>query len=126
MTTIIRGFVAVQIALFALGAIVHSGLVGQPRDPGAAIAESVIALVLVAGLAISLRNERATPRAALAAQGFALLGTLVGITLVLTVGPTKALDVGLHLTMLATLVSGLLVTWRADGNSAHSPLHLAR
>lgn len=79
-------------------------------DPGAAVAETVIAVALLAGLALTFTRPADVRLVALAAQGFALLGTLIGITLVLTVGPTHTFDVVVHLVMLALLVAGLALS----------------
>jgi hypothetical protein len=55
----------------------------------------------------------------LAAQGFALLGTLVGIlTIVIGIGPQSGFDVALHAGFVALLITGLTVGTRtADGIS---------
>ena len=111
MNAIIQIFLAVQAAVFAFAAGAHFGLFGDRDDAAAGTAESVIAIVLVAGLLPSLVNPASTRTSALAAQGFALLGTLVGFTLVLTVGPTTTFDVTMHSIMLALLVVGLAVTY---------------
>jgi hypothetical protein len=50
---------------------------------------------------------------ALVVQGFALAGTFVGLSLLLTVGPITGLDVAIHLVMVAVLVMGLVLTWKA-------------
>jgi hypothetical protein len=113
MISTIRIFLFVQAALFISAAIAHFNLIGDLDDPGAGTAESVIATALVAGLAVSLANPGATRTAALAAQGFALLGTMIGVTLLLTVGPRTTFDVTMHLAMLAALVTGLVVTIRS-------------
>jgi hypothetical protein len=113
MKSLIQVFLAVQFALFAFAASAHFGVFTDMDDPGAAIAETVIAVVLLAALALTFTRTADVRSVALAAQGFALLGTLIGITLVLTVGPTKAFDVTVHAIMLATLLAGLAVTYRA-------------
>jgi FtsH-binding integral membrane protein len=110
MNSTIRFFLFIQAALFAFAALAHFGIIGDRNDPGAGTAESVIGVALLAGLLVSLVNPAATRTSALAAQGFALLGTLVGFTLVLTVGPTTTFDVSMHLSMLVLLVTGLAVT----------------
>ena len=86
-------------------------------DPGAGTAETVIAVALLGGLVLTFVPSIPARSAALAAQGFALLGTLVGFTLVLTVGPTKAFDVTMHSIMLVLLVTGLAVTYRSPQES---------
>jgi hypothetical protein len=113
MKPLIQLFLIVQFALFAFAASAHFGLFGDRDDPGAGTAETVIAIVLVAGLALTFSDPASFRSIALATQGFALLGTLVGITLVLTVGPTKTFDVVVHSIMLAVLAAGLVVTYSA-------------
>lgn len=108
---------AIDVVVFASAALIHSGWPFAGReDVGAAIAESVIALVLLAGLVLSWLRPAATRGAAIAARGFALLGTCVGLTLVIFVGPTKGFDLTFHGIMLALLVSGLAVTVGCAGN----------
>jgi hypothetical protein len=121
MKSLIQSFLAVQFAVFAFAAVSHFfGVFSDTSDPGAGTAESVIAAVLAAGLAMTFARAADVRSIALVAQGFALLGTLVGITLVLTVGPTKVFDVTVHLVMLGLLISGLVVTYRAPRLPASS------
>jgi hypothetical protein len=76
----------------------------------------VIAIVLLAGTAWSWIRPAHTRRAGLAAQGFALLGTLVGLfTIAVGVGPRTAPDVAYHLAIVAVLAWGLAVAVRARG-----------
>jgi hypothetical protein len=47
-------------------------------------------------------------------QGFALLGTIVGlVTIAIGIGPRTAFDLTLHAGMVALLVAGLIVTARS-------------
>jgi peptidoglycan/LPS O-acetylase OafA/YrhL len=111
MTERIRVLLAIEVVVFASAALIHAGWpLADREDIGAATAESVIALVLLAGLTLTWLRPTATRAAAIAAQGFALLGTCVGLTLVIFVGPTNGLDLTIHSIMLALLVSGLVVT----------------
>ncbi len=119
MISTIRFFLSIQAALFAFAALAHFSVFGHLDDPGAGTAESVIAVALLAGLAVSLANPGATRTAALAAQGFALLGTMVGFTLLLTVGPRTTFDVTMHLSMFVALLTGLAVTYRAGEVGSH-------
>jgi len=48
-------------------------------------------------LLTSLLRPAATRQAGIIAQGFALAGTFVGVTLLLTVGPRTTLDIVIHL-----------------------------
>lgn len=106
---------AVQTFLFASASLVHAGvLVSGYEHSRAAIAEGVIALVLLAGLAIGIARPAATRTIALAAQGFALLGTLVGaFTIAIGVGPQTRPDYLFHILLLVLLVSGLVVAWKS-------------
>jgi len=111
----IRLFLALETAIFAIAALIHlEVLFDGYRDPSAAIAESVIGVVLLLGLVVSGLSPAWTRRIGLMVQGFALLGTLVGLTLLLTVGPTTGLDLGIHLVMLIVLVLGLVITLRRE------------
>jgi len=52
----------------------------------------------------------------LAAQGFALLGTLVGLfTIIIGVGPRTVPDVVYHIAVLIVLAAGLRVAGQAGG-----------
>ena len=80
----------------------------------ARIAEGVIAAVLIIGLILTFVRRSWTRTIGLSAQGFALLGTLVGLfTIAIGVGPRTAPDLVYHAAILAVLVWGLIVTARA-------------
>jgi len=79
----------------------------------AGTAESVIALVLLIGLILTLIRPQSTRGIGLAVQGFALLGTLVGIfTIVFGIGPRTIPDIAYHCVIVAVLVWGLVKTSR--------------
>jgi hypothetical protein len=112
--SIIRLFLLVQAASFATAALIHFGyLLEGYRDQGAAVPESIIAVVLLGGLVLSWTPPPWPRRAAIAAQAFALLGTLIGTTLVaLGVGPRTVLDIAFHIGFLVELIAGLAVALR--------------
>jgi hypothetical protein len=116
----IRVVLAIEAAAFALAALVHRGiLVDGYQHREAAIAESVIAAVLAAGLIISLLRPRLSRRLALGVQAFALFGTAVGIsTIAIGVGPQTLFDLLLHLGFVALLVSGLVIAVRSPAIAA--------
>lgn len=120
MTRLVRTLLSLEAAAFGAAALVHSGLlVGGHEHAKAATAESVIAVVLLAGLAASAALPRSSRAAALAAQGFALLGTLVGIfTIVVGVGPRTPLDYTLHAGFVAVLVTGLVLVGRGRAEAS--------
>jgi hypothetical protein len=104
-----RVFLAVEVIVFAAASAVHSGLlVGGYRHEEARIAEAVIATVLLGGLVVTLVRPGLTRQAGLFAQGFALLGTLVGLfTIIVGVGPRTVPDVILHSGLVILLTWGL-------------------
>ena len=110
----VRALLFVQIATFATAALIHFGyLLEGYRDQGAAVPESIIAVVLLGGLVLTATPAPWPRRAAISAQVFALLGTLVGTTLIaIGVGPRTALDIAIHIVMLAALVAGFAVALR--------------
>jgi hypothetical protein len=116
----IRVFLLVEAAAFAAAALAHSGvLVNGYEHQQARVAESLTALVLLTGLALSWIRPAWTRPAGIAAQGFALLGTLVGLfTITVGVGPQTAPDVAYHLGILAVLVWGLVVATRAPAGAS--------
>ena len=112
----IRLFLGLEAAIFIAAALIHFEVVLDGYgyyDQGAGTAESIIAVVLLAGLLTSFLRPAVTRRAGIVAQGFALVGTFVGVTLLLTVGPRTTLDIVIHLVMVVVLVIGLVATLRA-------------
>lgn len=74
------------------------------------IAESVIAVVLLLGLLVTRIAPNQAFFAAIAAQGFALLGTAVGLfTIVIGIGPRSVPDVIYHVGIVLVLISGFVV-----------------
>ena len=116
----IRAFLLVEAVAFAAAALVHSGvLVDGYEHREARVAESVIALVLLAGLVVTWIRPAWTREAGIAAQGFALLGTLVGVfTIVVGVGPRTAPDIVYHVGIVAVLVWGLVVAVRTAADAS--------
>jgi hypothetical protein len=99
---------------FLAPAAIHAGfLVGGYEHREARNAETIIAAVLLAGAAFA-SVPRWTRRAALAAQGFALALTCVGIgTIIAGIGPRSFADILYHIAIVAVLVYGLIVAARS-------------
>lgn len=114
MSSPIRLFLRLQTAIFFVAALIHFevSFEGYP-DREAGIAETVIGFVLLVGLILTYLVPHRARVIALVVQGFALAGTFVGLTLLLTVGPATGLDVAIHTVMVVVLVAGLVMTWRA-------------
>jgi hypothetical protein len=109
----LRALLLFEAATFVVAATVHfGGIVDGYAHRKAAIAETVIAVALLVGLAISLRSGWAL-EAALGAQAFALFGVLVGLfTIAVGVGPRTAPDVAYHVGIAAVLATGIALAAR--------------
>jgi hypothetical protein len=115
MIQTIRFFLLFEAAAFALAALIHAGVfISGYEHAQARIAEGVIAVVLIASLILSFIRREWTRWLGLGAQGFALLGTLVGLfTIVIGVGPRTAPDIAYHAVILIVLGWGLIIAARA-------------
>jgi hypothetical protein len=105
-----------QGAIFAIACAIHAGvLFAGYEHHRAMVAEAVLAAVLIVAAISSVANTPWRARIGLAAQAFALLGTLVGLWMVLIgVGPGTPLDLVLHAATVLLLVVGLTWTLRAS------------
>jgi hypothetical protein len=110
----LRLLLAFQAITYLIASLTHAGAVlngYEHRD--ASIAEGFIAVVLFAGLLVSLARPALTRDAALGAQGFALGLTCVGLfTIAVGVGPRTVPDVVYHLCIVAILIWGLREAWQ--------------
>jgi hypothetical protein len=99
----------IQAAAFLGASLIHFGLLLDGyKHRQAANAESVIGMVLLAGWILTLIRPSWATKAAMGAQLFATLGTMVGIfTIVAGVGPRTLPDVIYHVCILTLLLSGL-------------------
>jgi hypothetical protein len=115
MTQTIRLFIFFEAAAFIAAALTHFGLlIDGFKHLKAGIAESVIVFVLLVGLALTWIRPGLTRRFGLAAQTFALLGTLVGIfTIAIGVGPRTVPDIAYHIVIVPVLLAGVLIGRRA-------------
>jgi len=115
MTHAIRLFMLFEAASFVAAALVHSGvLIEGYEHQQARIAEGLIAIVLLVGAALTWIRPAWVRRVGLAAQGFALLGTLVGVfTIAIGVGPRTLPDIAYHIGIVVVLTWGLIVATRA-------------
>ena len=118
----IRFFLLFEAATYVGAALVHFGiLIGGYEHRAAGTAESVIAAVLLAGLATTWLTPAVTRGTGLAAQTFALLGTLVGLfTIAIGVGPRTVPDLAYHVSIVAVLIWGLVVAKRTPSGARPS------
>jgi hypothetical protein len=124
MSQSIRLFLLFEAATFVVASLVHFGLfVSGYEHRAAGIAEGLIAVVLLTGLAATWIVPRSTRRVGLAAQAFALLGTLVGVfTIVVGVGPRTVPDIAYHVGIVAVLIWGLSVARSAPPGIVAQPV----
>ena len=115
MTQAIRLFLLLEAATFIVAALIHRGyLVAGYVHLQAHVAESIIAAVLVGGFLLTLFLGSWTRKVGLIAQGFALLGTLMGIFMIIVgVGPRTVPDIIYHIAIVAVLTAGLLLARQA-------------
>lgn len=113
--TTVRLLLGAEAAAFAGASLVHRGwLAAGYQHLRAATAETVIGAVLLAGLALTFVLPRWLRAIGLTAQLFALLGTLVGVFVVLIgVGPQTPADKIYHGLLLLLVGGGLLLMIRA-------------
>jgi hypothetical protein len=111
----IRLFLLSEAALFLFASLIHHGVLFHGyKHHEAGIAEGVIGLVLLAGLALTALRPASTRAFGLTSQAFAFLGTCVGIVMVaIGVGPRTGPDIALHVGMIILLIWGLIFTFRA-------------
>lgn len=115
MTLVLRAFLFFEAATFMVAALIHRGFLVQGYEHAQAhVAESIIAAVLFGGLLLTFFVRPWTRKVSLIVQGFALVGTLVGIfTIIMGVGPRTVPDVVYHLVIAAVLICGFLTARRA-------------
>lgn len=108
---IARAWMLAEALSLGLASAVHAGrIVPGHAHPHARVAESVIATVLVLATVETWLRPGDARRTALFGQGFALLGTLVGLgTIAAGIGPRTVPDVVYHALLLSLLAAGL--TW---------------
>lgn len=121
MNSVVRVILTVATVAFGLATLIHAGvLISGYEHHKAATAESIIAPVLALGFIATLLWPASIRNIALCVEGFALLGTSVGVfMIVIGIGIGRTVfDIVLHALLIAGLVAGLIVTWRSRGAAA--------
>jgi hypothetical protein len=115
----VRLFITAEAVTFLLAASIHRGfLVTGYQHQAASMGESVIAFVLFIALLLTWVRPARTRLFGLLGQGFAFVGTLVGVfTIAIGVGPRTVPDVTYHALILLVLAWGLVATYRAAPQS---------
>jgi hypothetical protein len=111
----IQGLLLVEGVAFLGASLTHFGVLFHGFEHReASIAEAVIATVLATGLVGTILRPGSSRLIGLAAQGFGLAGTLIGVfSMVRGFGPRSTPDLIFHLGMLAVLGFGLIIAYRA-------------
>ena len=120
MSISLRSLMLLETMAFLAAAAIHAGfLVAGYEHREARIAETVIAAVLLIGAIAASFGPVWARRAGLVAQGFALVGTMVGIfTIAIGVGPRTLADVIYHIIIVSVLIYGLLLAVRARAGAS--------
>jgi hypothetical protein len=110
-----RSLMLLEAVTFFAAAAIHSGLLVEGyQHREARIAETVIGIVLLAGAIMASFGPLWARRAGLAAQTFALVGTIIGIvTIAIGVGPRSFADVMYHAIIVCVLIYGVSLAVRA-------------
>lgn len=119
MTISLRSLMLLEAVTFLAAAAIHAGLLASGYEHREArIAETVIAVVLLAGAIAASFGPVWARRAGLIAQGFALVGTVVGIvTIVIGIGPRSFADVIYHVIIVGVLIYGFILALRARSSA---------
>lgn len=109
-----RALLGVEGVSFLLASTIHAGiLITGYEHPDAMVAEGVIGVVLLVGLATTWIRPRSLVSIAAAVQLFALVGTLIGLWMIFVgVGPRTVPDVVYHVVIVGVLLVGLGLAWR--------------
>ena len=120
MRQTIQILVCFEAVTFVAASLIHSGvLIAGYEHHQARIAEGVIAIVLLGAVTSTWIWPAWTHQVGLAAQAFALLGTLVGVfAIAIGVGPRTIPDIAYHVAIVAVLIWGLVIARRALANDA--------
>ena len=107
----VRAFLGVEVLAFWMAALLHAGvLIRGYQHRQAMVAEGVIGAVLALGLLLVLVHPSASRSVGSVVQALALLGTLVGIfMIVIGVGPQSRFDMVLHALFVVLLVAGVAI-----------------
>jgi hypothetical protein len=107
-------YLMVEVALFTFAALAHGGVIVTGYEfPKAAMAETVIAVILGAALIMSFVSPTTTRTVALITQGVALLAVVAGVvTIVMGISPQTLQNIVVHAVMLITLGLGFAVAQR--------------
>ena len=110
----IRFLLLFEAATFAAAALIHFGVIAAGHGhQKAGVAESAIAAVLFIGAILTWLSRTWTRGIGLAAQAFALIGTLVGVfTIIIGIGPRTEPDIAYHVAIVAVLIWGLVAAAR--------------
>ena len=116
----IRLVLLLEAGSLILAGQVHFGVLARGYEhSSAAIAESVIGGVLLVALAVTWVLPAWTRTLGIIAQGFGLLGTLVGAFIVaIGVGPRTVPDLVYHAAILLALAWGVVIATRASARPA--------
>jgi hypothetical protein len=112
----IRLFVLFEGVAFIIASLIHFGVLMHGYEHlWAGRAEGVIGIVLLIGYVLTWILPGWTRGIGIIVQAFALLGTCVGIyTIAIGIGPRTIPDIAFHVAIVIALISGLVVTARAQ------------
>ena len=111
----LRTVMLVAAASLVVAAALHSGIVIPGPFDDAAMYESIIAVILVIGVALTFIGPAWARWAGLVATLVSLAGSCVGLYLALRgIGPNTVPDIVYHVALVALLLFGVVVAARLD------------
>ncbi len=121
MATIPR-LMFVEAVAFVIASIIHSGVLTRVSvDRGANVAEGIIGAVLLTGAIVASIRPGWTRFVGVLAQGFGLLGSLIGLFLAARgLGPNTVPDLVFHVVIVAMLAVGIVAAFRGPAADAPS------
>ena len=116
-------FVFFEGLALIVASLIHFGVLMHGFEQfWAGRAEGVIGIALLIGYVLTWILPRWTRGIGIAVQVFALLGTSIGIyTIAIGVGPRTIPDITFHIAIVIALISGLVVTARAEKQVGPNP-----
>jgi hypothetical protein len=115
---LIGGLMLAEAITFAIASVLHVGVL--ETFTGAAIPEAIIAVVLAAGAISVIRQMTGSWWAALATTLFALLGVIIGLSVIIGGRVSRPADLAYHAGIFVVLLItiGLLLRFRSPSLAA--------
>lgn len=114
MTHVLRWILAAAALSLFVVAAVHAGLVIPGPFDEAAVYEASVGVVLTIGLGLTFVGPTVARWGGITALVIALVGASIGMYMAIRgIGPNSVPDMVYHVALIAFLLTGIVVAWRA-------------